>query len=199
MLTFINNVFGFFQRLNLWIIKPSIVGSLNQGMFSLLCLIIIGSFMINYLNMKIVNVVLGFVMGLLIPLIMFLGSLNKYKAYLQPFTHKAFLYGLLPFSLLSTAIIYFLIFKGIAYFFEAFCVISAIFTICWFSYHIINVTVPASEVKLRLKFYLAVGSTLSSLLLMSVFQSGSIFKIMVASLLSSFAWITYIIEEKEAE
>lgn len=164
-------MFDFFERLILWIKKPSIVGSLNQGGASLLCLIIIGGFMINYLNMKIINVALGFIMGLLIPLIIFLGSLDKYKNYLQPFTHKAFFYGVLPFSLVSTLILYSLVFKEIAYFFEVFCVISAIFTICWFTYHIINITVPFGEVKIRLKFYLAAGSTLSSLLLMPIFQS----------------------------
>ena len=200
MLEFINNVFKFFERLILWIKQPSIVSSLSQGLFSLACLVMLGGLIIEYLNMKIINVVFGFIMGLLIPLIIFLGLLNEYKSYLQPFTHKAFLYGMLPFSLLSTAILCFSIFKELAYFFEAFCIISAIFTICWFSYHIVKVTVPLREIKITLKLYLAVGSTLSSLLLlMPVFQSENIFKTMIASLLSSFAWITYIFEEKEAK
>lgn len=199
MLNFINDLFDFFERVIIWIKKPSMVSTISQGYFSLLCLTILYGLMIKYIDIKIINVIFGFIMGLLIPLIIFLGSLTQYKIYLQPFTHKAFLYGMLPFSLLSTAILYVMIFKKITYFFEAFCVISAMFTIAWFSYHIVNQTVPFRKIKLTLKLYLAVGSTLSFLLLIiPIFQSENIFKIMITSLLSGFAWITYIIEEKEA-
>lgn len=199
MLRFINNIFDFWGRLIIWIKQPSIVSPLSKGQFSISCLVILGGLMIKYLTINIINVVFGFIMGLLIPLIIFMGSLTKYKIYLQSFNHKAFLYGMLPFSLLSTVILYGMVFKEITYFFEVFCIISAMFTIVWFAYHINNITVPLREIKITLKLYLAVGSTLSSLLLLiPAFQSENIFKAMIASLLSSFAWITYIIEEKEA-
>lgn len=190
MVDFLESVFIFIRKLILTIKKPSCIGLLSYGELGIVGLVVLGS-IIDYLKMGMLYYVIRIIIGILVPLIICLGFFDKY---FELFTHQAFINGVILLSSFTTLILS-LIIKS-ADFFVIFCVSTAIYTTCWFAYHIATKRTPLPEIKIRLKFYLAVGSSLSFLLLLPTFDV-NILKTAVASLVGSFAWVTYLIEEFE--
>jgi hypothetical protein len=75
---------------------------------------------------------------------------------------------------------------------------TAIFTVLWFMYHIIfNEKVSIQQIKIRLNFYIAFFTTISTIFVWPFFQDA--LKPLVTWLGISFAWLTYITEKAQLE
>lgn len=127
----------------------------------------------------------------------------------KEFSHRSFLYGLCWFSFIVTAPILGMFiylkfaFTGVMdgtiyfnYIFEVFYSVAAAFIICWFSYHVVIRGVSPKEAKAQLSLYLAIGATISFLIVSPVF---GIFKTIIAALSIAFSWVNHIIALKENE
>lgn len=127
----------------------------------------------------------------------------------KEFSHRSFLYGLCWFSLIVTGPILGMFiylkfaFTGVMdgaiyfnYIIEVFYCVAAVFIICWFSYHVVIRGVSPKEAKAQLSLYLAIGATISFLIVSPIF---GIFKTIIAALSIAFSWVNHIIALKENE
>ncbi len=192
MVDVLESIFSFLEKLILKIKKPSCISPLNYGGLGIAGLILLFSIS-DYIQLTILYKFIGKILGIVLPIIICLGSFDQD---FKPFTHQAFIKGMLFLSSFITLMLSSSSLIKLSFSFEIFCTSSAIFVICWFSYHVITGRTLLAKIKIRLKFYLALGSTLSFFLLLPSFDV-SFMKIAVASLVGSFAWVTYLIEEFE--
>ncbi|MFA6851018.1 MAG: hypothetical protein WCS30_11800 [Selenomonadaceae bacterium] len=190
MINFLQKILKFLDEFVLLIKKPSCIKSLNYGGVSVAFLVVVYTIS-DYLKIGILSKVIVSSMIVLLPITICLGIFDKY---FKPFKHKAFINGMVIFASFITVLL--LSWVKFADVFVPFCISTAIYATCWFSYHILTGRTSLKKIKIRLKFYLAVGSTLSFFLLLSTFNV-NILKTVIASLVGSFAWVGYLLEEFE--
>jgi hypothetical protein len=181
LLVLINTIFG--------------EGTMYNALLSVLVIYIVLVFIIILFKFKIIPM----------PKIFF-GEYNTSEKLFKSFTHRAFIYGL---TIFITFISSFLLsiptyisesllkktidLNGFLPYFYSFGVI--LFTILWFSYHIVFETVNIKLIKQRISLYLAILITISLAFIWPTFQTN--FKPYILSLTVGFALLKYIIDLKE--
>lgn len=125
---------------------------------------------------------------------------------LKEFTHISYLYGLTVFSSITWFTTLGIIFYGSGMNVSALnkilpdslVFILSVFTIMWFMYHIIfNKTITIKEIKVRLNFYVAIATTISTIIIWPLFQEA--LKPIITYLGVSYVWLAYLIEKVEIE
>ena len=160
--------------------------------------LVMGFFILSYivgqkLQLMIICKIIESIMAVLISMMIYLALFDRY---LQSFSHKSYLMGILLLATFSTLMLGRIFGIQLKIFTSVFFLNLSIYSIWWFCYHVVAEQTLLKNIKVRLKFYLAIGGLLSYILLLLDIKY---FEIAIASMLVSFAWITYFIEAFEQE
>lgn len=125
----------------------------------------------------------------------------------KEFTHISYLYGLTSFSLVTWFMMLVILFFGSGMnigkvLFSSnmssniFFIILATFTVMWFMYHtMFNKDISIGLIKVRLNLYVAIATTLSTIIILPFFQS--LLKPAITSIGISYVWLKYLIEKAD--
>lgn len=160
--------------------------------------LVVGLFILSYivgqkLHLMLICKIIENIIAVLIPMMIYLALFDRY---LQSFSHKSYLIGILLLATFSTLVLGRIFGIQIKIFTSVFFLNLSVYSIWWFCYHVVAKRTLLKNIKVRLKFYLAIGGLLSYILLLLDIKY---FEIAIASMLMSFAWITYFIEAFEQE
>lgn len=216
----------FFEGLNFfikWITGNGFLG-MRRGGNIIFIAFVFGGLILKYFNFAIIkNVVAGvvaciFLITVYIGYIMFENiklpkfiihkTITPYEL-LKTFTHGAYFYGIVIFSYITSGIIYGILFYSSEVLtghpvnlsniiINLVFITSAIFTVMWFMYHVIfNEKISIQEIKIRLYLYIALSTTLSTIIVWPYFQNA--LKPLITWLGISFVWLTYFMEKAQNE
>lgn len=181
------------EKMILFIKKPScIFPQTTNGA------LVLGFFILSYivgqkLQLILICKIIENITTVLIPMMIYLVLFDRY---FQSFSHKSYLVGILFLATFSTLMLGRIFGIQIKIFTSVFFLNISIYSIWWFCYHVVANPTLLKNIKVRLKFYLAIGGLLSYILLLLDIKY---FEIAIASMLVSFAWIAYFIEAFEQE
>jgi hypothetical protein len=128
---------------------------------------------------------------------------------LKVFSHRSFFYGIITFSW-TTSIFMLMMLFYVSNIFLGHAInlnnalpnftfgTSAIVTILWFMYHILfNYEVSIQQIKIRIYLYIAIFTTISTIIIWPFFQN--ILKPLITWIGVSFVWLTYFAEKAQLE
>ncbi|WPC42793.1 hypothetical protein [Clostridium sp. JS66] len=215
-----------FKRLKFvikWITGKGIFDMTRGG--NIICaLILFGGLILKYINYNTIKNLVAGVIACVFLIIIYIGyfmfqkiKLPKFIIHeaqtpyelLKTFTHGAYFYGIFIFSYITSTIIYgVLLYSSIMIIGQPInlsniitnlvFITSAIFTIIWFMYHIIfNEEISIQQIKIRLNFYIAFFTTISTIIIWPFFQNA--LKPLITWLGISFVWLSYITEKAQYE
>lgn len=215
----------FFEKLRFfinWIMGESFWG-MKRGGTIIFALMFLGGLIVENVNYDIIRKIVAGVIACVILIILYIGYLMFQKIklpkfiiheaetpyeLLKTFTNGAYFYGIIIFSYITSIMIYGVLFYlGIAFLGQPvnpnniinfIFITSAIFTVMWFMYHILyNDQISIQEIKVRLNFYIAFFTTISTIIVWPFFQNA--LKPLITWLGISFVWLLYITEKAQHE
>ncbi|UZW12894.1 hypothetical protein OSC52_13650 [Clostridium pasteurianum] len=185
---------------------------------------ILGGLIIKYVNYNIIRNIIAGVVACIFLIMLYIGYVmfqnirlpriiiheakTPYEL-LKTFTHVAYFYGLIIFSYMTSVIIYGILFYSSIIFIghpvnlsniftNLIFITTSIFTVMWFIYHIIfNEKISIQQIKIRLNFYIAFFTTISTIIIWPLFQNA--LKPLITWLGISFVWLLYITEKAQDE
>lgn len=181
------------DKMILLIKKPSCIFPKTTNGALVMSFFLLSYFVGQKLQLILICKIIEGIMAVLIPMMIYLALFDKY---LQSFSHKSYLIGILFLATFSTLMLGRIFGMQIKIYTSVFFLNLSIFSIWWFCYHVVTDPALLKNIKVRLKFYLAIGGLLSYILLLLDIKY---FEIAIVSMLVSFAWITYFIEAFEQE
>lgn len=220
ILNLFENLFETIKVIINWILSEGFMNIKKGGIISVIALIL-GGIIVNSTNNFTIKIITISIASCIIIVIMYIGYImfdeSKilkfiYKKYKKPyeilneFTHTSYLYGLTIFSFMTWFCMLGIIVYGsgmsikISYniMVNLLLCIMSIFTIMWFVYHLIyNSNITIKIIKVRLNLYMAIATTLSTIIIWPLFQES--LKSVITCLGVSYVWLSYLIEKAELE
>lgn len=193
MVNFVNNLSENIEKLVVFIKKPSCIPIFKTNGMLVLAFFVLSFAVGQKLHLFMISKIIKNIALVYIFLIIYLGTFDKY---FREFSHRSYLNGVLFLAILTAAILLSLVSFGAEHFFVFVCINLSVYSIYWFCYHIITKKTSLKLIKLRIKFYLAMGGSFSYIVLI-VSNDIQQLKVMVTSFILSFAWINYFIEAFE--